>query len=72
VFNRKENYSQLKYAVSVGTKVSYFFSNNMTANLFFETRKVASTGFGFGGGFGIGYLLKKRESNEDLPAVITN
>lgn len=70
VFNRKENYSQLKYAVSVGTKVSYSFSNNMTANLFVETRKVASTGFGFGGGFGIGYLLKKRDSEEVVPEVV--
>jgi len=64
VFNRKENYSQLKYALSFGTKVSYSFSNNMTANLFIETRKIASTGFGIGGGFGIGYLLKKRETIE--------
>ncbi len=70
VFNRKENYSQLKYAVSVGTKVSYSFSNNLTANLFVETRKVASTGFGLGGGFGIGYLLKKRDSEEVIPDVV--
>jgi hypothetical protein len=33
---------------------------------------VGSTGFGFGGGFGIGYLLKKRESNEESPAINTN
>ena len=44
VFNRKENYSKLKYAVSLGTKVCYSFSNNMTVNVFLETRKVTSTG----------------------------
>jgi hypothetical protein len=53
VINRAENYSKLKYSMSFGTKVSYSFSNNITANLFIETRKVASTGFGLGGGFGI-------------------
>jgi hypothetical protein len=56
--------------MSVGTKVSYSFSNNMTASLFIETRKVASTGFGIGGGFGIGYLLKKRDSEEEAPEVV--
>lgn len=70
VINRSENYSKLKYSMSFGTKVSYSFSNNMTANLFIETRKVASTGFGIGGGFGIGFLLKKREDSEQKSDVV--
>ena len=71
VWSKKQNYSEWKYALSIGNKITYWSSNGLTLNTFVEARKVASTNWGIGGGFGIGYSFSPiSDSNKvKLPAI---
>jgi hypothetical protein len=58
--NKKTGYSQFKYACSFGVRGTYLIRNRLTASGFIETRKCAPTGWGIGGGVGLGFLFKAR------------
>ena len=57
IWNKNLGYSQWKYACSFGVKGTYWHHSNWMMQGFLETRKVASTGWGFGAGLGIAYSL---------------
>jgi hypothetical protein len=57
IWNKNLGYSQWKYACSFGVKGTYWHQSNWMLQGFLETRKVASTGWGFGAGLGISYSL---------------
>ena len=57
VRNKNTNHNTFKYAMSFGCKTTYLTYSHFTLNAFVETRKVATMGWSFGGGFGIGYAI---------------
>ncbi|MEY3084468.1 MAG: hypothetical protein RL037_648 [Bacteroidota bacterium] len=57
VWSRKWAYSEWKYAMSFGGKLTYWSSNGLTLNTFIESRKVASTKWGIGAGISVGYAF---------------
>jgi hypothetical protein len=57
IWNKNLGYSQWKYACSFGVKGTYWHQSNWMLQGFLETRKVASTGWGFGAGLGAAYSL---------------
>jgi len=57
VRNKNTNHNTFKYAMSFGCKTTYLTFGDITLNAFVETRKVATMGWSFGGGFGIGYAI---------------
>jgi hypothetical protein len=57
IWNKNLGYSQWKYACSFGVKGTYWHQSNWMLQGFLETRKVASTGWGFGAGLGVAYSL---------------
>lgn len=57
IWNKNLGYSQWKYACSFGVKGTYWHHSNWMMQGFLETRKVASTGWGFGAGIGVAYSL---------------
>ncbi len=65
VSNKSIGYSQFKYACSFGVRVTYLLNDRMTAIGFIETRKCAPTGWGIGGGIGLGYLFKYKNEDEN-------
>jgi hypothetical protein len=69
VRNKSIGYSEFKYACSFGVRGTYLLTDRLTAIGFVETRKCAPTGWGIGGGVGLGYLLKYKheESNVITP-----
>jgi hypothetical protein len=54
---RRNDFRHFKYAMSFGVKGTYLLRDRYTLNLFAETRKVAGQKWGFGGGFGVGFVL---------------
>lgn len=64
VRNKKMGYSEFKYACSFGVRGSYILSDRLTAIGFIETRKCAPTGWGIGGGIGLGYLFKIKKADQ--------
>jgi hypothetical protein len=63
--NRKINYNEFKYACSVGIRGTYLLKDRFTLSCFLESRKSAPTGWGLGGGIGMGYLFKNRENSSN-------
>lgn len=57
IWNKGIGYSQWKYSCSFGVKGTYWHQSNWMLQGFLETRKVASTGWGFGAGLGVSYSL---------------
>jgi hypothetical protein len=57
IWNKNLEYSEWKYSCSFGLKGTYWNHSNWMMQGFIETRKVASTGWGFGIGLGIAYSL---------------
>ena len=63
--NRKINYNEFKYACSVGIRGTYVLKDRFTLSCFLESRKSAPTCWGLGGGIGMGYLFKNRETSSN-------
>jgi hypothetical protein len=57
IWNKNVGYSQWKYSCSFGVKGTYWHQSNWMLQGFLETRKVASTGWGFGAGLGAAYSI---------------
>jgi hypothetical protein len=66
VRNKNTNHNTFKYAMSFGCKTTYLTYSHFTLNAFVETRKVATMGWSFGGGFGIGFAIGQGEETEDF------
>lgn len=64
VRNKQIGYSEFKYACSLGIRGSYMLGDRLTAIGFVETRKCAPTGWGIGGGIGLGYLFKIKKEDQ--------
>jgi hypothetical protein len=63
VRNTADHSGKLKWSTSFGVKTTYWTMSNFSLNCFIETRKVASYGWNFGAGFGIGYSFKRFEDH---------
>lgn len=72
VRNKSIGYSEFKYACSFGIRGTYLLSDRLTAIGFIETRKCAPTGWGIGGGVGLGYLFKYKNVEENSSGNPTN
>lgn len=66
VRNKRIGYSEFKYACSLGIRGTYMLSDRLTAIGFVETRKCAPTGWGIGGGIGLGYLFKIKKDDQQF------
>lgn len=58
--DRKSSEKWIKYACSFGAKGVYSINENVTANIFIETRKTAGYRWGIGGGAGLGIAFGDR------------
>ena len=56
--NLLNNY--FKYSCSLGTKLNFITKSQITFSAFIEARGVASYGWSFGGGLGVGYAFNSR------------
>lgn len=57
IWNKQKSYSEWKYACSFGVKASYINYSDWVFQGFLETRKVASTNWGFGAGLSVAYAI---------------